>query len=308
MSRRSSPGPVTVAVPATSANLGPGFDCLGLALDLHDPLTAEVVDPGLRASRSTGRAPTSLPARRAAPGRPVDARRLRGPRRRAARPAAAVRRTGSRRPRPRLLVGGDRRRAARWPGRWSSGRRRGSTTTPALRWPTRSRATLTTWRPRCSAASSCRGHDGERGLGDLGADRRLDLRGRVRAARPASSTEAARGLLPGDGAARGRRGQHRSGSAAGRGPRRCDRRCCSAATEDFLHQDFRQPRDAGVVRAGRTRCAPTGCRRSSRAPVRPCWCSTVAEARTTLVEPVPGGWASHPLAVDHDGCPGRCTS
>jgi homoserine kinase len=29
-------GAVTVRVPATSANLGPGFDCLGLALDLHD--------------------------------------------------------------------------------------------------------------------------------------------------------------------------------------------------------------------------------------------------------------------------------
>lgn len=40
-------GPVTVAVPATSANLGPGFDCLGLALDLHDLLTAEVVAEGL---------------------------------------------------------------------------------------------------------------------------------------------------------------------------------------------------------------------------------------------------------------------
>lgn len=35
-------GPVTVLVPATSANLGPGFDCLGLALDLHDRLTGEV--------------------------------------------------------------------------------------------------------------------------------------------------------------------------------------------------------------------------------------------------------------------------
>jgi len=40
-------GPVTVAVPATSANLGPGFDCLGLALDLHDLLTGEVTDGGL---------------------------------------------------------------------------------------------------------------------------------------------------------------------------------------------------------------------------------------------------------------------
>ena len=27
---------VTVAAPATSANLGPGFDCFGLALDWRD--------------------------------------------------------------------------------------------------------------------------------------------------------------------------------------------------------------------------------------------------------------------------------
>jgi homoserine kinase len=40
-------GPVTVAVPATSANLGPGFDCVGLALDLADRLTAEVTASGL---------------------------------------------------------------------------------------------------------------------------------------------------------------------------------------------------------------------------------------------------------------------
>jgi homoserine kinase len=30
---------VTVRVPATSANLGPGFDCLGVALDLHNRVT-----------------------------------------------------------------------------------------------------------------------------------------------------------------------------------------------------------------------------------------------------------------------------
>jgi homoserine kinase len=33
------PSPVTVAVPATSANLGPGFDCLGVALSLHNQFT-----------------------------------------------------------------------------------------------------------------------------------------------------------------------------------------------------------------------------------------------------------------------------
>lgn len=34
-------------VPATSANLGPGFDTLGLALSLHDELSAWVLDDGL---------------------------------------------------------------------------------------------------------------------------------------------------------------------------------------------------------------------------------------------------------------------
>ena len=37
-------GPVTVSVPATSANLGPGYDALGLALDLRDLVTAQVTD------------------------------------------------------------------------------------------------------------------------------------------------------------------------------------------------------------------------------------------------------------------------
>lgn len=41
-----APGPVGVTVPATSANLGPGFDCLGLALDLRDELRAELLDGG----------------------------------------------------------------------------------------------------------------------------------------------------------------------------------------------------------------------------------------------------------------------
>src|SRR4051794_33325327 len=36
-----------VSVPATSANLGPGFDSLGLALDLRDELEAELTGSGL---------------------------------------------------------------------------------------------------------------------------------------------------------------------------------------------------------------------------------------------------------------------
>jgi homoserine kinase len=42
--------PFTIHVPATSANLGPGFDCLGLALDLWNTIRVEVdpsANPGL---------------------------------------------------------------------------------------------------------------------------------------------------------------------------------------------------------------------------------------------------------------------
>ena len=38
---------VRVRVPATSANLGPGFDALGLALSLHDDVDAWVCESGL---------------------------------------------------------------------------------------------------------------------------------------------------------------------------------------------------------------------------------------------------------------------
>ena len=37
----------SVRVPATSANLGPGFDALGLALALYDEVTAEVTGGGV---------------------------------------------------------------------------------------------------------------------------------------------------------------------------------------------------------------------------------------------------------------------
>jgi homoserine kinase len=54
-------GPVTVSVPATSANLGPGFDALGLALGYRDVVTAEVVDrPGVEVT-VTGEGAGSVP-------------------------------------------------------------------------------------------------------------------------------------------------------------------------------------------------------------------------------------------------------
>ena len=53
-------GPVAVRVPASSANLGPGFDALGLALTLHDEVTGEVVDSGLEI-RVTGEGRDGVP-------------------------------------------------------------------------------------------------------------------------------------------------------------------------------------------------------------------------------------------------------
>ncbi|MFG2064305.1 homoserine kinase [Micromonospora sp. NPDC048871] len=43
-------GPYRVRVPATSANLGPGFDALGLALALYDDVAAEVTTSGVTVS------------------------------------------------------------------------------------------------------------------------------------------------------------------------------------------------------------------------------------------------------------------
>lgn len=40
-------GVVRVRVPATSANLGPGFDALGIALSLYDEISVEVIESGL---------------------------------------------------------------------------------------------------------------------------------------------------------------------------------------------------------------------------------------------------------------------
>ncbi len=48
-------GPVRVRVPATSANLGPGFDALGLTL--HDDVEARILPAGLSIQISGRRGP-----------------------------------------------------------------------------------------------------------------------------------------------------------------------------------------------------------------------------------------------------------
>lgn len=54
---------VRVVVPATSANLGPGFDTLGLALSLADEVTARVRERGYRVA-VTGQGATEVPTGR----------------------------------------------------------------------------------------------------------------------------------------------------------------------------------------------------------------------------------------------------
>jgi homoserine kinase len=51
----AQPGPVRLRLPATSANLGPGFDALGLAMGLHLTIEAQVADTGAFHIEATGR-------------------------------------------------------------------------------------------------------------------------------------------------------------------------------------------------------------------------------------------------------------
>jgi homoserine kinase len=52
---------VAVEVPATSANLGPGFDSLGLAVTLYDSVLVRTTDTGTTTVKVTGEGESSLP-------------------------------------------------------------------------------------------------------------------------------------------------------------------------------------------------------------------------------------------------------
>ena len=116
-----SKDPVLVRVPATSANLGPGFDALGLALGLHDEVEAAVTASGLSIEVIGRGRRRARRRRREAPGGARDAGGLRRPRRRPAAGArAALRQPDTARARPRLVGGRDR---GRHPGRAGAGGR-----------------------------------------------------------------------------------------------------------------------------------------------------------------------------------------
>ena len=63
MTAALKPSVVRVRTPATCANLGPGFDALGLALALHDEITVRVTDGGVTV-RVTGEGAGELPTGR----------------------------------------------------------------------------------------------------------------------------------------------------------------------------------------------------------------------------------------------------
>lgn len=53
--------PIQIQVPATSANLGPGFDCFGLALGMHDRYIAQVLDEDVLDIDISGEGSDELP-------------------------------------------------------------------------------------------------------------------------------------------------------------------------------------------------------------------------------------------------------
>ena len=72
---------VVVEVPATSANLGPGFDCLGLALSLTDRIEARFTEGSTVTVEVVGEGAGRVPTRRHQPGGQDRAHRSRGVRR-----------------------------------------------------------------------------------------------------------------------------------------------------------------------------------------------------------------------------------
>ena len=256
-----------VRVPASSANLGPGFDVLAAALALH--LEVEVRgDRALRASTPTSRSRATAATSSCAAS------------------SACTRRTTSTSasaPRSRCRAGSARARRRSSPGCWPPTTCSSSTPT-CSRWPPSSRATPTTSRPRCSAASSSA------------------PTARVDALRPAAGLEAV--LVVPHAAVPHPRGARRAARGRCRWPTRSSTsrtsRCwCSgwraatgtssrAGSHDRLHQPHRAhlyPRSVELVDARARRSARSA--RRSPAPGRPCSCgaTTSRPARCWTLEP-----------------------
>ena len=218
--------PVQVRVPATSANLGPGFDAFGLALGPARPRGGPRRRGGPAASTWRARAPARSPPTRgtwwsARCGRPSTGS--------AASPAACELVCANRIPHGRglgssaaAIVGGHPRRPGAHPRRRAgAARRRGARAGHRDRGPPRQRRRL----------PARRGHHRlDRGRRrrprSPGSTPHPELRALALVPPVTASTEAARGLLPAHGAARRRGGQRRPGGPARAGAHRSARTCC----------------------------------------------------------------------------------
>ena len=235
---------VRVRVPATSANLGPGFDALGLALSLYDDVVVRVCDAGLPVDIAGEGADTARD-RRGPPGRARPAGRVR--------PCSAASRA-----------------ASRWCARTGSRTAAASAPRPPRSWPgiLAARALVLGGAAALDdgallgLATEIEGHpdnvaacllggltlawtDGRRGPGGPARARWPRQAGGLRTGPAPVRTEMASAAAAATGAARGRGGQRRARRPAGR---RADalpasRACCSPP-----------PRTGCTRSTGRRRC------------------------------------------------------
>ena len=56
---------IHIRVPATSANMGPGFDSIGVALQLYNHLWVEEIPEGVEESKSAKNSPLPFPQTKA---------------------------------------------------------------------------------------------------------------------------------------------------------------------------------------------------------------------------------------------------
>jgi homoserine kinase len=289
-------GPVTVEVPATSANLGPGFDCLGLALDLHDTLTGEVVESGLVVDLE-GEGAGTLPRDE----RHLVVRAMRaGFEALDVAPPGLVLRAVNRIPQSRglgsssaAIVGGLALARALVEG--------GSTTLddPALlRLATRIEGHPDNVAPALLGGFVVSGHDGSETWGVSAPV--LPAVSAVAFVPPRGvSTEVARGLLPADvphatAAANSGRAALLVAALGGASEQ------LFRATEDFLHQQFRAPAmPESLALVGSLRAAGLAAVVSGAGPT--VLVLTTDDDPAPLLERCPAGWSAYPLAVDHAG-------
>lgn len=289
-------GPVTVEVPATSANLGPGFDCLGLALDLHDTLTGEVVESGLVVDLE-GEGAATLPR---------DERHLVVRSMRAAfealgvAPPGLVLRAVNRIPQSRglgsssaAIVGGLALARALVEGGVET-----LDDAALLRLATRIEGHPDNVAPALLGGFVVSGHDGSETWG-VPAPVAPAVSAVVFVPPGGVSTEAARGLLPADvphaeAAANSGRAALLVAALGGATEE------LFRATEDFLHQRFREPampESLALVRS--LRAAGLAAVVSGAGPT--VLVLTVHDDAAGLLDRCPAGWSAHALAVDHAG-------